>query len=109
MDTYVYNTPSSTEFGGLLGATGRVGWFFPSYLLDNSSDNLIDYRSFRQLAVARMFSRNVSHQDVGTYRGPAKNWVQFDEMLINNLRLKLVVEYAQNLPNFDSTGMVRRS
>jgi len=78
---------------GELGSIGRIGWFIPAKALD-FNEALDSYRAYRTTEVAEHFSTNVTFPD-GRFLGPALSWASVDETLINNLGLKLKVEYAQ--------------
>ncbi|EFC43030.1 predicted protein [Naegleria gruberi] len=64
---------------GDLGPLGQVGWYIPNWMaIDNPLS--LNYRYYRTVNATR-------------YISGAKTWVNFDEQVIKNLKLNLVLEY----------------
>lgn len=64
---------------GDLGPLGQVGWYIPNWMaVDNPLS--LTYRYYRTVNATRFISGS-------------KTWVNFDEQVIKNLKLNLVLEY----------------
>jgi len=82
----------SVENGGLLGPVGVIGWFMPSYMLDEHPE-LATWEGFKDPAIGKLFS-TAETGDKGQYLAGDQSWVQYDEDIINNLGLPFQVVYA---------------
>ncbi len=82
----------SVENGGLLGPMGVIGWFMPSYMLNDHPD-LATWEGFKDPAIGKLFS-SAETGDKGQFLAGDQSWVQYDEDIINNLGLPFQVVYA---------------
>ncbi len=77
---------------GPLGATGKVGWFVPQYVVD-ANPALASWDGFVDAAVARDFATPGSGAQ-GRFLGTNPDYAQYDEQLIDNLGLPFTVLYS---------------
>lgn len=81
---------------GDLGAVGQIGWFVPSYVLDEHPD-LATWEGFQDPENAKLFA-TASTGDEGRFLGTDPSYSQYDEPIIKNLGLPFVVEYSGSEP-----------
>lgn len=77
---------------GLLGPVGEIGWFIPSYLLEEHPE-LATWEGFQDPANAQLFA-TAETGDKGQFLAGDPSWVQYDADIINNLGLELQVVTA---------------
>lgn len=80
------------ENAGSLGVIGKIGWFVPSYVVEEYPE-LATYEGFLDDELAGIFA-TVETGDSGRFLGPAPGWVQYDAEIIENLGMNLEVVYA---------------
>ena len=82
----------TVENGGLLGPVGRIGWYMPSYLL-NDHPELTTWEGFTSPEAAALFA-TAETGDNGQFLGGDPSFVQYDADIITNLSLPFEVVYA---------------
>ncbi len=78
--------------GGPLGPVGKIGWYIPTYMLDDHPE-LATWEGFLDPANAALFA-TAETGDKGQFLAGAPGWTQYDEQIIANLGLNLEVVYA---------------
>ncbi|KAG2393561.1 hypothetical protein C9374_007092 [Naegleria lovaniensis] len=79
---------------GSLGLYGKAGWFVFSFMT-REYPGIDVYREYRTDRAVRYLAAN-SSATMGRFLGPAKTWLSLDAQIINNLKLKLQIEYAND-------------
>lgn len=82
----------TVENGGLLGPVGRIGWYMPSYLLDEDP-GLATWEGFTTNEAAALFA-TAETGDNGQFLGGDPSFVQYDSDIINNLGMPFEVVFA---------------
>jgi glycine betaine/proline transport system substrate-binding protein len=82
---------SITEMGEL-GAVGEIGWFVPSYVIDENPD-LASWEGYESPEAAALFA-TASSGELGRFLGTDPSYSTFDEQIIANLGLPFRVEYS---------------
>lgn len=82
----------TVENGGLLGPVGRIGWYMPSYLL-NDHPELATWEGFTTPETAALFA-TAETGDQGQFLGGDPSFVQYDGDIINNLGMPFEVVFA---------------
>jgi glycine betaine/proline transport system substrate-binding protein len=80
------------ENGGPLGPVGKIGWYIPSYMVEQTPA-LATYEGFKDPANAALFA-TAETGDKGQFLAGAPGWVQYDADIIKNLGLPLEVVSA---------------
>jgi glycine betaine/proline transport system substrate-binding protein len=80
----------TVENGGLLGPVGEIGWFVPTYVIDNNPA-LATWEGYQD-AAADFASAETG--DLGRFLGADPSWVQYDEQIIQNLGLPFQVVWT---------------
>lgn len=75
--------------GGLLGPIGKIGWYIPTYLLDEHPE-LATWEGFVEPENAALFA-TAETGAMGRFVGAAPGYVQYDAEIINNLGMNLEV------------------
>ncbi|MBA3532068.1 MAG: ABC transporter substrate-binding protein [Ardenticatenales bacterium] len=83
---------SVVERGGLLGPVGKIGWYIPTYMV-NQHPELATWEGFKEPELAALFS-TAETGDKGQFLAGDPSWVQYDEQIIENLGLNLQVVHA---------------
>lgn len=78
--------------GGPLGPVGKIGWYIPTYMLDDHPE-LATWEGFVDEDNAALFA-TAETGDKGQFLAGAPGWTQYDEQIIANLGLNLEVVYA---------------
>lgn len=78
--------------GGLLGPVGKIGWYIPTYMLDDHPD-LATWEGFLDPDNGALFA-TAETGEKGQFLAGAPGWTQYDEQIISNLGLNLDVVYA---------------
>jgi glycine betaine/proline transport system substrate-binding protein len=78
--------------GGLLGPIGKIGWYIPTYMLDDHPE-LATWEGFLDDDNAALFA-TAETGDKGQFLAGAPGWTQYDQQIIDNLGLNLEVVYA---------------
>ncbi len=79
----------TVEHGGRLGPVGKVGWFIPSYMLDEHPE-LATWEGFKDQDKTALF-RTPESGDKGQFLAGDPSWIQHDADIIRNLGLDLQV------------------
>lgn len=82
----------SVENVGLLGPVGEIGWFMPSYVLEENPD-LATWEGFTGPAAAELFA-TAETGDQGQFLAGDQSWVQYDADIIENLGMDFDVVTA---------------
>lgn len=82
----------TVENGGLIGPVGRIGWYMPSYLLDQDA-SLATWEGFTSPEAAALFA-TAETGDAGQFLGGDPSFVQYDGDIINNLGMEFEVVFA---------------
>lgn len=77
---------------GLLGPVGKIGWYIPTYMVDQHPE-LATWEGFADPELAALFA-TAETGDAGQFLGGDPSFVQYDEDIIANLGLPLEVVYA---------------
>ncbi len=80
----------TVENGGLLGPVGEIGWFVPTYVIDQNPE-LATWEGYQDPAAD--FS-SAETGDLGRFLGADPSWVQYDEQIIDNLGLPFQVVWT---------------
>lgn len=81
---------------GELGAVGKIGWFTPSYVIDENPD-LATWEGYQDPEVAQMFA-TAETGDLGRFLGTDPSYSQYDEAIIENLGLPFQVVFSGSEP-----------
>ncbi|MEX2423699.1 MAG: glycine betaine ABC transporter substrate-binding protein [Acidimicrobiia bacterium] len=81
---------------GELGTVGKIGWFVPSYVVDENPD-LATWEGYADPAVAEMFA-TAETGDQGRFLGTDPSYSQYDEQIIANLGLPFQVVFSGSEP-----------
>jgi glycine betaine/proline transport system substrate-binding protein len=82
----------TVENGGLLGPVGRIGWYMPSYVLEQDS-SLATWEGFTKPETAELFA-TAETGDLGQFLGGDPSFVQYDADIISNLEMPFEVVFA---------------
>ena len=80
------------EDGGPLGITGGIGWYVPSYVVQEHPE-LATWEGFKNADLAKLFA-TAETGDKGQFLQGDPSWVYFDADIIKNLGLELQVVQA---------------
>ncbi len=80
------------ENGGLLGPIGKIGWYIPTYMVEQNPA-LATWEGFTDSASAAQFA-TAETGDKGQFLAGDPSWVQYDADIINNLGMNLEVVVA---------------
>ena len=89
---FIDNTDANIDNAGLLGPVGKIGWFIPTYMVDQYPE-LATWEGFTDPDLAKLFA-TAETGDLGQFLGGDPSFVQFDEAIIDNLGMPLQVVYA---------------
>ncbi len=81
---------------GELGAVGKIGWFVPSYVIDENPE-LATWEGFKDPENAALFA-TAETGDMGRFLGTDPSYSQFDEQIIENLELPFEVIFSGSEP-----------
>jgi glycine betaine/proline transport system substrate-binding protein len=81
---------------GDLGAVGKIGWFVPSYVVEENPE-LATWEGFQDSELASMFSTAETGEN-GRFLGTDPSYSQYDEQIIENLGLPLQVVFSGSEP-----------
>ena len=81
---------------GELGTVGKIGWFVPSYVVDENPE-LATWEGYADPAVAEMFA-TAETGDQGRFLGTDPSYSQYDEQIIENLGLPFQVVFSGSEP-----------
>lgn len=88
---YIENL-GTVEDGGKLGPVGEIGWYVPTYAVEENSE-LATWEGYANPELASQFA-TAETGDKGRFLGADPSWVQNDEAIIENLGLDLQVVWA---------------
>lgn len=77
---------------GELGTIGKIGWFVPSYVVDEHPE-LATWEGFADPANAALFA-TADTGDQGRFLGTDPSYSQYDEAIITNLDLPFQVQFS---------------
>jgi len=80
----------TVENGGLLGPVGEIGWFVPTFVVDEHPE-LATWEGY--LEPAADFS-SAETGELGRFLGADPSWVQYDEQIIANLGMPFQVVWT---------------
>jgi glycine betaine/proline transport system substrate-binding protein len=87
IETFI-DEAGTVEDIGELGAVGQIGWFIPSYLLDENPE----FETWEGLeGNENLFDTAETEGDTGQFLAADPSFVQFDDHIINNLGLDFEV------------------
>jgi len=89
---FIDNADGNVENAGLLGPVGKIGWYIPTYMVDQHPE-LATWEGFADPELAKLFA-TAETGDKGQFLGGDPSFVQYDEDIISNLGLSLEVVYA---------------
>ena len=81
---------------GELGAVGQIGWFVPSYVIDEHPD-LATWEGYLDPANAALFA-TAETGDLGRFLGTDPSYSQYDEPIIANLGLPFMAVFSGSEP-----------
>ncbi len=81
---------------GELGAVGKIGWFVPSYVVDEHPE-LATWEGYQTPEAAALFA-TAETGDQGRFLGTDPSYSQFDEQIIENLGLPFQVQFSGSEP-----------
>lgn len=81
---------------GELGAVGQIGWFVPSYVIDEHPD-LASWEGYLDPANAALFA-TAETGDLGRFLGTDPSYSQYDEPIIANLGLPFMAVFSGSEP-----------
>ena len=81
---------------GELGTIGKIGWFVPSYVIEENPA-LATWEGYMDPAVAEMFSTAETGSS-GRFLGTDPSYSQYDEQIIENLGLPFEVVFSGSEP-----------
>ena len=81
---------------GELGAIGKIGWFVPSYVIDDNPA-LATWEGYQDPSVAAEFA-TAETGDLGRFLGTDPSYSQYDEQIIANLGLPFQVQFSGSEP-----------
>lgn len=81
---------------GQLGAVGKIGWFVPSYVIDEHPE-LATWEGYSDPALAALFA-TAETGDKGRFLGTDPSYSQYDEQIIDNLGLPFEVVFSGSEP-----------
>jgi glycine betaine/proline transport system substrate-binding protein len=91
-DIAKYIDTNQVENGGLLGPTGKISWYVPTYML-TTNPALATWEAYTVAANAQLFSTPETG-DKGRFLNGDKSWTSYDSDIITNLKLDLQEVYA---------------
>ncbi len=89
---FIDNPDGSVADIGLLGPVGTIGWFTPTFAVDQYPE-LATWEGFLDPELAGMYA-TAETGDLGQFLGGDPSWVQYDDDIIANLGLHLQVVWA---------------
>jgi len=81
---------------GELGTIGKIGWFVPSYVIDENPA-LATWEGYMDPAAAELFA-TAETGDEGRFLGTDPSYSQYDEQIIENLGLPFQVVFSGSEP-----------
>jgi glycine betaine/proline transport system substrate-binding protein len=81
---------------GPLGAVGKIGWWVPSYVIDEHPE-LATWEGFSSPEAAELFA-TAETGNLGRFLGTDPSYSQYDEQIITNLGLPFQVQFSGSEP-----------
>jgi glycine betaine/proline transport system substrate-binding protein len=81
---------------GELGAVGRIGWYVPSYVVEENPE-LATWEGYTTPEAAALFA-TAETGDKGRFLGTDPSYSEFDEQIINNLAMPFEVQFSGSEP-----------
>ena len=91
IEEYINNL-GTVEDGGKLGPLGEIGWYVPTYVIDENPA-LATWEGYAEGAVGEQFATAETGSN-GRFLGADPSWYQYDEAIISNLGLPFQVVWA---------------
>ncbi|MGQ0849120.1 MAG: glycine betaine ABC transporter substrate-binding protein [Actinomycetota bacterium] len=91
-DERAYLEEGTVVDAGELGTIGKIGWFVPSYVIDEHPE-LATWEGFQDPALAALFG-TAETGEKGRFLGTDPSYSQYDEAIIANLGLPLQVTFS---------------
>ncbi len=82
----------TVENGGKLGPLGEIGWYVPTYMVDQNPA-LASWEGYQDASVGEQFASAETGSN-GRFLGADPSWVQNDEAIISNLELPFQVVWT---------------
>lgn len=95
-DEQAFFDDGSVENIGGLGAIGRIGWFVPSYVIENNPE-LATWEGYQTPEAAALFA-TAETGDNGRFLGTDPSYSEFDAQIIENLDLPFDVVFSGSEP-----------
>jgi len=95
-DEQAYLDDGSVVNIGELGVVGQIGWFVPSYVIDEHPD-LATWEGYLDPANAALFA-TAETGDLGRFLGTDPSYSQYDEPIIANLGLPFMAVFSGSEP-----------
>ena len=81
---------------GELGVVGKIGWFVPSYVIDEHPE-LATWEGYQSEETAALFA-TAETGSLGRFLGTDPSYSQYDEQIIENLGLPFQVQFSGSEP-----------
>ncbi len=81
---------------GDLGAIGKIGWWVPDYVIEEHPE-LATHEGLAKPDLAKLFA-TAETGDKGRFLGTDPSYSQYDENIVKNLKLPLVVKFSGSEP-----------
>ncbi len=89
---FIDSADGNVDDAGLLGPVGKIGWFMPTYMVDQYPA-LATWEGLADPDLAAMFA-TAETGDKGQYLGGDPSWTIYDPQIIENLGLNLEIVYV---------------
>ena len=89
---FIDNPDGNVVDAGLLGVTGNIGWYMPTYMVEQHPE-LATWEGLANAELAGLFA-TAETGDLGQILHGDPSWVTFEQNIIDNLGLSLEVVYA---------------
>lgn len=84
----------TVDYAGLLGPTGRIGWYVPDYVIEKHPE-VATWEGLKDSEIAEYFA-TAETGDKGQFLAPGRQDRTHDEAIISNLDLPFEVIYAES-------------
>lgn len=92
VDDFIENPNGNIDDAGPLGPVGKIGWYIPTYMVEQHPE-LATWEGFKDPELAELFATAETGAE-GQFLGGDPSFVQYDQVIIENLDLPLEVVYA---------------
>ena len=89
---FIDSADGNVDDAGLLGPVGKIGWFMPTYMVDQYPA-LATWEGLADPELAAMFA-TAETGDKGQYLGGDPSWTIYDPQIIENLGLNFEIVYV---------------